>query len=177
MDDIPLKISTALEKRKHALKVHKHHCDHFGFLVGLFPKARGCKLADIPTIKLKKLKVEYPPSGHDIYESNATQQIWEEYQRVTPHPDLRGGRTWKPFHKLNPAKLQYTVQANKSAIIQDSSTGEIISVVIRNFSNSNRRLLDWMNGIIMENNNVQHSVRVISFPNLIMTSYLNVIFS
>ena len=53
MDDIPLKISTALEKRKHALKVHKHCHDHFGFLVGLFPKARGHKPADIPTIELK----------------------------------------------------------------------------------------------------------------------------
>ena len=177
MDDIPLKISTALEKRKHALKVHKHHCDHFGFSVGLFPKARDRKLADIPTIELKKLKVEYPPSGHDIYESNATQQIREEYRRVTPHPDPRGGRTCKPFHKLNPAKLQYTVQANESVIIRDSSTGEIISVVICNFSNSNRRLLDWMNGVIMENNDVWRSVRVSSLPSLIMTSCLNVIFS
>ena len=142
MDDIPLKISTALEKRKHALKVHKHCRNHFRFLVRLFPKARGQKLADIPTIELKKLKVEYPPSRHDTYESGATQQIWEEYWRVTPHPDPRGGRTWKPFHKLNPAKLQYTVQANKSVIIRDSSIGEIVSVVMCNFSNSNRYLLD-----------------------------------
>ena len=83
---------------------------------------------------------------------------------VTPHPDPRGGRTWKPFHKLNPAKLQYTVQANKSVIIRDSSTGEIISVVIQNFCNSNRRLLDWMNEVIMENNDVRRSVQVSPFP-------------
>jgi hypothetical protein len=107
-----------------------------------------------------KLKEAYPPSGHDIYETATAQQIWKEYQETAPYPDPRGGKTWKPFHKLNPQKLQHIVKENESIIIRDIATNEIICVVIRNFTNNNRRLLDWINGVIMENNGVRRSVRV-----------------
>lgn len=163
IDNIPPRISVALNNRKNAQKAHKHRRDHFGFSIGLYPKAKGRKLVNIPTIELKELKKEYPPSGHDIYETAAAQQIWEEYQEMTPYPDSRGGRTWKPFHRLNPRKLQHTVHANQSAIIRDFTTNEIIGVVIRNFSNNNRRVLEWINGIIVENNEIRRSVRVGSF--------------
>lgn len=166
LDEIPLRISTTLDKRKKAQKAYKHRRDHFGLSVGLFPQARGRKLANIPTVELSKLKKEYPPSGHDIYETAAAQQIWEEYQEATPYPDRRGGKTWKPFHQLDPEKLQYTVQADESVIIRDFATNEIIGVVIRNFSNGNRRLLEWINGIIMENNGIRRSVRVGPFSKL-----------
>jgi hypothetical protein len=107
-----------------------------------------------------KLKEVYPPSGHDIYETATAQQIWKEYQETAPCPDPRGGKTWKSFHKLNPQKLQYIVKENKSIIIWDIATNEIICVVTQNFTNNNRRLLDWINGVIMENNGVCQSVWV-----------------
>ena len=162
-DEIPLRISTALDKRKQAQKAYRHWRDHFGLSVGLFPKAKGRKLVDIPTVEVRKLKEEYPPSGHDIYETVTAWEIWEEYREMTPYPDPRDGKTWKPFHELDPNKLQHTVQENQSVIIQDFANNEIICVVIRNFSNNNRRLLDWINGVITENNDVRRSVRVSHF--------------
>jgi hypothetical protein len=160
IDNIPLMISTALIKRQGAQKAYKHQHDHFGLTVGLYPKTRGCKLANIPTIKISELEKVYPPSGHDIYETLATKYIWEKYQKTTPYPDPREGRTWKPFHEFNPRKLQYVVQENKSVVIHNSATRELIGVVIWNFSNNNRRVLEWINGIIMENNDLWRSVWV-----------------
>jgi len=74
-DKIPLRICTAFDKRERAQKAYRHWRNHFGLSVGLFPKARGRKLADIPTVEVRKLKNEYPPSGHDIYETAAAWQI------------------------------------------------------------------------------------------------------
>jgi hypothetical protein len=163
IDDIPLMISTVLVKRQGAQKAYRHRRDHFGLTVGLYPKTRGHKLANVSTIEISELEEAYPPSGHDIYETLAAKHIWEKYQKTTPYPDPREGRTWKPFHELDPRKLQYVVQENESIVIRDSATRELIGVVIRNFSNNNRRVLEWINGIIMENNDLRRSVRVGSF--------------
>ena len=91
-NEIPLRISTALDKRKQAQKAYWHRRDHFGLSAGPPPKAKGRKLVDIPTVEVKKLKEEYPPSGHDIYETVTAWEIWEEYREMTPvratlHPD------------------------------------------------------------------------------------------
>ena len=158
--DVPLRINLAFDQKEWSRSSFKHRRDHFGESIGLAPKTKGQKLDGIPTIQLAKRKKEYPPSGHDIYEADATRKIWKEYRAQTPYPDPRGGKTWKPFHKLNPARLQHIVGKNDSVIIRDEDTDEIIGVVIRNFSGENRRLLDWINGIIAENTGARRSVRV-----------------
>ena len=171
--EIPLKIDLAFKNKAQAQKAYRHRRNHFGFSVGLVPKAKGSKLANIPVIVLKSLKHEYPPSGHDIYETSSTQQIWELYRQATPYPDHRDGRTWKPFHELNPGHLQHTVHEKESAIIWDFKTNEIVGLVIRNFSNGNEQLLEWISEIIVENNNVRRNVRVGSFVCSILAGYLN----
>ena len=123
---------------------------------------------------LKSLEEEYPPSGHNIYETAAAQQIWELHQQVTPYPDCRDGKTWKPFHELNPGHLQHTVYEQESAIIWDFKTNEIVGLVMQNFTNGNKQLLEWINGIIVENNNVHWSVQVGSFVSSILAGYLNI---
>lgn len=165
-DVIPLRIRVAFEKRDQLHSAFKHRRSHFALSVGLVPKAKGQKLVGIPTIRLAQKREAYPPRGHDIYETPEARKIWEEFQARTPYPDRRGGKTWKPLHKLNPKRLQHTVEAHESAIIRDTKTDDIIGIVIRNFTNNNQRLLDWIDGIIAENTGSRKSVRVGFIPRL-----------
>lgn len=164
--EIPLLICAAFDEKHKLHKRFQHRRSHFAFTVGLVPKTKGIKLANIPTIHLSKLKKAYPPHGHDIYETEETQNIWRNYQAKTLYPDRRGGRTWKPLLKLDSSKLQYTVGEHESAIIQDAKTDDVIGIVIRDFSNNNPRLLNWINGIIEENTGERRSVRVSSAAGL-----------
>ena len=158
-EDIPQRIRLALDKKKQLHAAFKHRREHFGFSVGLVPKAKGSKLVGVPTIYLTQQKEPYPPNGHNIYESAAVREIWENHYATAHHPDPRGGRTWKPLLELDSGKLQYVVGVGESVIIRDEKTEEIIGMVIRNFSNQNLLLLDWINGIIKENTGLHRNVR------------------
>jgi hypothetical protein len=160
IEDIPLLLVVALKKRKALQKPYKHRRTHFADEIGLSPKTKGSKLAGIPTVWLNKLKKEYPPHGHDIYETGEAQEIWAKHRETASFPDKRG--TWKPFHELNPTHLQHVVQGDQSAILRDPKTDELIGLVIQEFSGK-AKLLDWINGIIMENNTVRKSIRVGDF--------------
>jgi len=157
-DNIPLRIRTALVTKNKSHKAFRKQREHFGHSVGLFPRTKGDKLANVPTITLPQPKNAYPPSGNDIYETAEIQRIWEAHRKVTCYPDPRG--EWKPLLELDPEQLQYTVDVDKSAIIRDRATSGIIGVVIRNFSNNNERLLDWINGIVEQNTVLHKSVWV-----------------
>lgn len=159
-------------KREQRQKAFKHRRDHFALSVGLTPMAKGQKLEGIPTIFLRKRREAYPPYAHDIYETAETREIWEGYRAKTLYPDRRGDMTWKPFHELDPDRLQLVVGEDKSAIIRDVKSHELIGVVIRNFSNNNHRLLDWINEVIDENTGSRRSVRVGSIPCFVLTNYL-----
>ena len=67
--EIPLKMNLAFKNKEKAQDAYRHQCNHFGFSVGLVPKAKGSMLANILTVVLNSLEEEYPPSGHDIYET------------------------------------------------------------------------------------------------------------
>ena len=159
-DDIPLILNAAIERRNQLQKAFKHRREHFAFGIGLTPKTRGQRFAGVPEVFLPKLKSAYPPPGHDIYESAAAHAMWDEYRKATPFPDRRRGKTWKPFHELDPDHLQYTVGEKESAIIRDSKSKEIVCIVLRNFSKNQGGILDWVNGVIKRNTDVRKSVRV-----------------
>ena len=167
-DDIPLMLRASFAEKERLYAAFKHWRAHFAFSVGLASKAEGSRLADASTIWLTELEEEYPPSGHDIYELAAIRQLWEQYHAAINFPDARG--SWKPYHRLDPARLQHTVEEDVSTIIRDTKTNEIICVVIRNFSNGNNNLLDWINSIIKENNGARRSIRVSSIPELYLNS-------
>ena len=173
--DIPPRIGLAFDKKEKLKGSYKHCREHFMSGIGLTPKTQGQKLAGINTISLPTLQKEYPPSGYDIYETDDVRQMWEAYWKVTPYPDCRGGRTWKPFHKLDPNSLQYIVRANKSIIIYDKKTKQIVCLVIWNFSGNKVEVLEWVNEVIVENVDLCKSVRISSFPSSILTCYLNII--
>lgn len=164
-DEIPLKIAAALKQRQSDGKRYRHRRDNFARSIGLLPKTKGQKLAGIETVLLPSLEEEYPPAGYDICETGAIQNIWKQHHKETPYPDRRGGRTWKEFHQLDPTKLNYTVKKNESVIIRDSTSKEIVCVVIRDFCGK-PKLLEWVNGVIMENSEGRKSVRVCAFLKL-----------
>jgi len=110
------------------------------------------------------MKKEYPPSNHDIYETDAAYGLWKKYREAAPYPDGRGGRTWKPFHKLDPEKLQYIVGEKESVIIRDSKTKEIVCMVVWNASGNTGQVLNWANEVIRTNVDVRKSVRVSPSP-------------
>lgn len=170
-DDVPIHLSAALDAKKQGLKAYRHRRGHFLDAVGITQKQQGTKLAGVPTISLNRLRKPYPPSGHDIYESPSAHKIWKKHRKTTPYPDSR--YTWKPFHSLNPARLQHIVRGNESAIIRDSRNNELVGLVIRNFTDQNPRLLAWVNNIIMENIEVRKSVRVGVYPKVTSVDYLN----
>ena len=155
-------VAEALRKRKELKTAYTHRRAKFAHLIGLAPKAKHQKLAGIGTVFLPSLKEEYPPSACDIFETDDVQKMWEEHRKKTNFPDTRG--SWKPYHKLDPECLQYTVKEDESVIIRDSKSKEIVCMVIRNFSNNEGGILEWVNGIIEENTEIRKSVRVCVFP-------------
>ena len=139
-------------------------------MVGLLPATKGSKLAGIRTVWLEKPEEAYPPLGYAIYKSDEAQRIWKRYQDKTPYPDRRGGKTWKPFHKLDPNHLQYIIKADESVIFCSAKSGKIISMVIQNFSNNNKLLLKWLNEIIAENTDECQSVWVSGLDHTLPTN-------
>ena len=171
-EDVPFNVLSAFEKTERKQKAFKHRRSNFARSVGLAPAVKGDKLKGIPTIYLRRRSKAYPPYAHDIYETAETREIWEGYRARMLYPDRRGDMTWKPFHQLDPNCLQLIVEEDKSAIIRDNKSRELIGVVIRNFSNYNRRLLDWINEVIDENTGSRRSVRVGPIPYFALTTYL-----
>lgn len=174
---IPPVLSTAFDLRDTAEKAFKHRRYHFARSVGLLPATKGSKLAGIRTVWLEKPEEAYPPLGYAIYESDEAWRIWKRYQDKTPYPDRRGDKTWKPFHKLDPNCLQYIVKADESVIFRSAKSGNIIGMVIRNFSNNNKLLLEWLNEIIAENTDERRSVRVGPAPKLHLSWLTQCLFS
>lgn len=172
-DEIPLRINLAFTRKAHARATFKKRRYHFTESIGMHPKTKGKKLTGIQTIYLPKPRQEYPPAGYEIYEADATREIWEKHHATTLYPDRRNGKTWKPLLKLDPASLQHTVKTDESVIIREEGTNKLIGAVIRNFSNGNERLLDWLNGIVAENNSVRRNVRVCYISSFALAGVLN----
>jgi len=60
-DEVPLMICMTFKQKDKLHSIDRHRCSHFALSVGLVPKAKGLKLAGIPTIRLAKMKAAYPP--------------------------------------------------------------------------------------------------------------------
>lgn len=159
--DVPEQVTSALSKRVQLESAYKHRRRQFAGLIGLAPQSRGQRMKGIHEIFYPKLQEEYPPHGKDIYEADAVRKIWENYRRTKPLPDKRGN--WKKYHKLDPGRLQHIVGENESIIIRDSDSKEIVCMVVRNFSNNEGNILEWINGVIKANTKVRKSIRVSLF--------------
>jgi hypothetical protein len=82
----------------------------------------------LPVIKLPRLSKPYPPPDYIVLERS---------DEPEPKPLVEKDYTCKKpakFHKLVEARLQYIVPADKSVVIVDEETGEIVAIVIRSFA-------------------------------------------
>ena len=61
------------------------------------------------------------------------------------------GGSWPKLEKLDKTKLALIVRPDKSIIIQDAAIGDVVVIVIWNFSGGNNEVLDWMTSVVGEN--------------------------
>jgi hypothetical protein len=66
------------------------------------------------------------------------------------------GQSWRSWTLQN---LCAQLQLHESIIIQDTNSGDIAVVVLRNFS-GNEDILDWINSIVDENVGLRRGIRV-----------------
>ena len=120
-------------------------------------------LSTVPTLALTRLQEEYPPHRHDVCETEEILTIWADYRSTKKHPDKRearaNGGSWPETTILDKTKLQKVVEADESAIIHDSKTGEVIAVVLRDVC-GDPGILEWVTSIIQENVGWRRNVRV-----------------
>jgi hypothetical protein len=129
--------------------------------LGLTPKTRHSRIANIRTVRLTRLEAPYPPPMRDIYETEEIGDIWHNHRNGKEHPDGRSRTTghWMELEKLDKSMLSLIVGPDESVIVRDAQTDEIVSVVIRDFC-GDCEVLDWVNGIIDENVGLRRGIRV-----------------
>ena len=106
---------------QHSDSEHRHRL-HVAATLGLL------STVERPIKFLSKLSSEYPPRKHIILEN---------YNEPIPPLRLRIERTCSfctDYHILDESQLSFTLSSEKSAMFLDSSTNEVIAIVIRNFA-------------------------------------------
>lgn len=106
---------------------------------------------------LPKLQESYPPMNHWIADTKNIHTEWEQHLETYKLSDSRHHRY--PSHLLDVASLKLDILPNMSAIIYDAHTKDIVGVVVRNFSNSDK-VLTWATDILKRSTEVAKSVRV-----------------
>jgi hypothetical protein len=97
----------------------------------------------LEVVKLPKLSQPYPPPDYVVLErpdeSEPTPLVEKDYTCKKP----------ATFHKLIESRLQYTVPADKSVVIVDKDTNEIVAIVIRSFAKASFPIIkNWANKLI-----------------------------
>jgi hypothetical protein len=94
---------------------------------------------------LRRLSQPYPPPNYIVL---------ERPDESEPKPLIEKDRTCKKpakFHKLIESRLQYTVPADKSIVIVDEDTKEIVAIVIRSFAKASFPIVKkWANKLIRD---------------------------
>ena len=139
-----------VEKRTRFKRRHKVLANE----LGLGPSTQRIRLQGVEEMVLDKPKNEYPPRGVEIAESQEIADLWNDYrQRCSPPKPSYGGKkgdsTWPEILTLECDKLK-TIAPERSVIIRDSQTEEIVLIILRNFY-SNEEILGWANEIIEKN--------------------------
>lgn len=97
----------------------------------------------LEVVKLPRLSQPYPPPDYIVLERS---------HEPEPKPLVEKDYTCKKpakFHKLIESRLQYTIPADKSVVIVDEDTNEIVAIVIRSFAKASFPIIKkWANQLI-----------------------------
>ena len=158
-------VETALKARKLLFLQHRNNKLDLIHRIGLnwSPATRDSFLNGVDTVYLPKLTTPYPRMKQWICESDMIDDKWRSYLKYDPRaqPDKRQPR--KSIFRLDPSKLSLDIGPDQSAIIYDGNTGELVMLVLRNFS-AEPNLLLHIEGVIKQAVQCRRSIRV---------SYLN----
>lgn len=123
-------------------------------------KAAALKLVDTIYVQQLPKGDEYPPRKHWVFESDEIYQKWRWYIKGGPLPDKR--ENIRSMFYLEPQKLQLDIAPDRSVIVRDKTTHELVLLIIRDFT-MDRELLDHVNNAIMHNLEVRQDIRVCYF--------------
>jgi hypothetical protein len=158
-------VETALKARKLHFLQHRNNKLDLIHRIGLnwSPATRDSFLMGVETVSLPKLTTPYPPIKRWICESDTIDDKWRSYLQYDPRaqPDKRQPR--KPIFRLDPSHLSLDIGPDQSTIIYDLNTGDLIMLILRNFS-AEPNLLLHIEGVIKQAVEWRRSIRV---------SYLN----
>lgn len=113
-----------------------------------------------PAQRLHKLTQPYPPKGLWWYERDDIFQRWHDTLMFGKQADTH--KKHHPLTKVDPQKLQWTVNADQNAIICDADTGDLVLMVVQNFC-PDADVLNWADSKVKEIVDYKRSVRVCTF--------------
>jgi hypothetical protein len=151
--------TAAAQRNKHFIQ-HRNMKLDFIHAIGLncSPDMRDEFLDSIEHIQLSKLSTPYPPPDTWMVESDAIDNQWRAHINTRATAADRRHKVREIF-RVDPKELQYDAGSNKSMIISDRDSGELLLITIRNFSN-HPDLLSHCENVIKRAVDYRKSVRV-----------------
>jgi hypothetical protein len=161
-------VATAIKHRKQYFTDHRNKKVDFIHRIGLnwSSATRDLFLKGVKTVYLRKRQTPYPPINHWICESEVIDDKWSDYLKYDRRalPDVRGKRP--PIFHIDPSLLSLDIGLDDSQVVYDAHTGDLIMLVIRNFS-GDPDLLSHIEGIIKQAVMCRRSMRVSHFDKLL----------
>jgi hypothetical protein len=154
-------VATALKTRKLVFLHMRNIKQDFIHRIGLSwsPATRDSFLMEVEPFFLPRLTTPYPRIKQWICESATIDDKWRSYLKYDPRaqPDKRQPR--KPIFRMDPHQLSLDIGPDKSAIVYDANTGELIMLVLRDFC-AEPDLLSHIEGVIKKAVECRRSIRV-----------------
>jgi hypothetical protein len=170
LKDAPSKfdaVATVIYLRKKYFSDQRNKKLDFIHRIGLnwSPATRDSFLKGVPAFYLPKLRTPFPVIGHWMCESDAIDAKWRDYLEHDPRaqPDKRRKR--QPIFRTDPSLLSLDIGPDQDAVVYDADTGELIMLILRNFSRD-PDLLSHIEGIIKQAVDCRKSMRVSNFNQL-----------
>lgn len=111
----------------------------------------------VEKVEMEKRPVAYPPLGKWVCDTDSIRKLWHYHLRFDPKADNR-----LPRHEpivINERKLDRIIAEDQSCIVRDSTTKEIVLIVLRDII-SDMDVLEWLDDIVGEATGTRRNIRV-----------------